>query len=951
MSVENGHAQGRREGRRWQFGWCEFVEIRRQLLVHGEPVKIEAKPADVLVQLLEHPTTALTKDELIGAVWSNAPNGASDQSLTTAVRKLRQAFGGEREDLILSVSGIGYRMAVPVTEIMADEPAPAPFKLLPGDAIPLRPHWKAVRPLANGRPDTVWLGEHVKTREVRVFKFAVDGVRLRTLQREVTLSRLLQKSLTDTRGFVRVIDWELEESPFFIESEYGGLNLLEWSQTEHFQRLPLDGRVALAAELAESVAASHLLGILHNDLKPTNVLVADSSQDSATAVDLDANKTLPASAWRLKVADFGVASLTGPERLRQMEITQLGFPSDTAYAANGNTPVGSAMYCAPETLTGATPSVLTDVYALGVMLYQIACGDFLEPPSPGWERRIDDPILREDIAKAANIDPDARISSAAELVKRLRSLASRRAEKQELERALAASHHAQQALAEARLRRPWVILAMVALCLGLGASLWFAQRAAHARDLVEKRNATLTAMNGFLANDLLGQTNPLAGPAQSGQVERETLVEAIDRVLPSIDTRFRDAPEIAGQLHMAVAAALDARTEYMQAAKEFANASERFRQAEGPLSQNGIIAALRRDNAEMRTSIPSIIVQAKANLVTQQKLIAQVPDVSPELQTWYAMAQSGNLIYSSHPAGALPLLRTAIQRAKATAGFNPRLLSALEIRIGSVYLPMNDGAHAEQAERDAIAELESAGTQSLALAIPRLFLEEALVLEGKFKEAIAVGNSNYRQVRERLGPQNQLIMAILTNTAQAEGALEDYDDAIRDELALNEVAKTIPSARYLQEDTLTDVALAECRSGRFSSGMKHAQQVIKESSGGATALPVFVNVSRFTLAECLIAQQEGLGRAAPMHALDQAGVLLQELNIPLVQQTAGDAGFEGACDVEEARLALLRGQTALAKDEADKAAPFMLRSDADAYERRVLTRVRAALVSGKPASS
>ena len=214
--------------RRWKFADCEFVEISRELFVGGAAVKLESKPLDVLQHLLEHPTQVLSKDELIGAAWNTS---TTDQSLATAISKLRKAFGGSRDSVILNVSGVGYRMAVPVTCAVDFEPAPPPFELKAGDALPGKEHWAAVRRLGISDRLSAWLCEHRKTREAHVFKFAADGIRLRSLQREVAISRLLQKTVKDISGFVRVLDWDFEQQPYFIESEYFGLNLFEFAET------------------------------------------------------------------------------------------------------------------------------------------------------------------------------------------------------------------------------------------------------------------------------------------------------------------------------------------------------------------------------------------------------------------------------------------------------------------------------------------------------------------------------------------------------------------------------------------------------------------------------------------------------------------------------------------------------------------------------------------------
>ena len=86
-----------------------------------------------------------------------------------------------------------------------------------------------------------------------------------------------------------------------------------------------------------------------------------------------------------------------PARLGALGITNLGFTQTMTAEAGALT--GTLMYLPPEVLAGQTPTASADVYALGVMLYQLLAGDFRKPLSPGWEADIADPLLREDIAE------------------------------------------------------------------------------------------------------------------------------------------------------------------------------------------------------------------------------------------------------------------------------------------------------------------------------------------------------------------------------------------------------------------------------------------------------------------------------------------------------------------------------------------------------------------------
>ena len=445
-------------GRLWSFAGREFDESRLELRVNGKPVELELKPLEILVELLQHAGEVVTKDELLDAVWPGLT--VVEGSLSTAIYKLRKALGDEESTIVVTMPRVGYRLEASVqSKVIRASPPTAELGFQTDDAVPGREHWRLMRALDVSAGSEVWLARHPKTRDLRVFKFASSAVRLKGLKREVTVSRFLRESLGARPEFVRVLEWNFDTHPYFLESEYGGPNFAEWAESQGgLAKIPLQVRLNLLADVARAVASAHAAGVLHKDLKPANILVTPAAHGG----------------WLIRVADFGSASFVEPSRLKALGITNLGITQTGDPRSASLT--GTLMYLAPEVLSGQPPTASADVYALGVMLYQLAIGDFRKPISPGWEPGIEDPLIREDIADAACGDSARRLASAAELTERLLALDRRRAERDQLEQERKREQIVERRRADSRIRRPWIIVASVVLSISLVLSLTLYRR-------------------------------------------------------------------------------------------------------------------------------------------------------------------------------------------------------------------------------------------------------------------------------------------------------------------------------------------------------------------------------------------------------------------------------------------------------------------------------------------
>ncbi len=880
----------------WTFGNAVLDGASLELRVGGEQVALEPKPLELLLCLLQHPGEVVTKQELLDAVWPGRV--VTEGVLVKAVAKARAALGDGDGQIVRTVHGYGYRLVADVQLRSSTRLSPVPDTnaLQVGDSVPGRSNWVLTRVIGEGGQGQVWLATHAKTGEVRVFKFARDAAGLSALKREITLFRLLHDTLGERRDLVPLLDWNLDEAPYFIESAYSPAgSLLDWN--DHIGTIAgvsLEVRVEIAAQVADALGAAHGVGVLHKDLKPGNVLI-EIGDDS-----------IP----RAKLGDFGSGRVLDPHQLEALGITRLGYTRTALDVTDANS--GTPLYLAPEILAGHAPTMRSDIYALGVVLWQLAVGDLRRPLAPGWERDIDDALLREDIAACVDGDPQHRLGDAAELSRRLRTIDARgsaRARAQANAEALQQSQHNAEHLR--RNRRVAVVIAVIST-LALGVSLAFFDQARRARAQASEEAARAQAVNDYLVRDLLGSADPYAS---TGEL---TLAAALQRAELTVEGRFSRQPRVEASVRLTLASAFLGLGDTDRAATQLSQVRERL--GTPAVSDDGSSGDQLLDEARNLEAKLHI----ERNEFDQAQTILGTPDpavlheTTPTLAFERASLSAYVTLRTHAPEKALALYETLRPRFVSRFGENSEEVIAL-LR--------------SQAEA-----LENSGRIEAALALQKSILQQSIELYGagdlrtvKYLRSVASAQHRLGRYEDalqssldalgvlsvRLGDKHLHTIEAQSDVAVINVALNRLD--VADEVnaralsaaraghgPTHDVIATLLNGRSLIEhgrgrmDEAIDAAREARTQLRELYGAKHAKSLMV----GQTLSRILQDANRWQEAESL--QRELLELAETTFAADhwQLGQLRASLGVSLLN---GDDPVQGIALVERGVTAMEAG--------------------------------------------
>ncbi|WP_374357903.1 winged helix-turn-helix domain-containing protein, partial [Chitinimonas sp.] len=878
---------------RYRFGSSTLDESTGELTVNGLAVDIQPQSLRLLLALLSQRGEIVARKELEEQVWHGRLLG--ENVLASAITRLRSVLGESNAGLIEAIPRIGYRIAIPVQRTAVGQGFASALQLSTGQPAPARPGFVLERMIGQTPGGEVWLGRNPKSGALRVYKYAADAGSLGGLKREATLAQLLYEQLGEREDLLRIVDWNFETAPFFLEAEYGGENLLSWSQSnEQLQRLSPDDRLQLFLQIAEPVAAAHSVAVIHKDIKPANILI--EAQEHG---------------WRIRLADFGSGRLTDEQRLGAISLTGLGAAGPKTILSDDMR--GTAMYIAPEIWRDMPSTERSDLYSLGVLLYQLMIGDLRQPLLPGWERQLGDTLLIEEIRQATDGDPQHRTSSVATLIANLRQLPERHIERQQQIEAQEQALRDRRALARERANRPWLLALIGTLLIGIGFCLYAYLNLKDSEAALAEQIRNVQALNQFMSRDLIGQANP----SRTGQTNI-TVQQAAIRAAKTIDGPASPySPSVHLALHLAMQSNFEAMENYELAAQQGEHALAILK--EMPQADPDLIDEVRVTYALSLRSL-SKVKEASAQLDLVEKNLFRPGAKPSETQVRYWQARSSL-------AGAAFQWQRALADAQEAAAIlarlpnaDPALSETISNRMVFLYRALADFPKAERLARDNLRSMESRyGKAHYLSCVAAKNLADVLIEQKKVDEGLPLAEQMVDCMSKATSPganSTGYALNVLGTAYDAAGqwakAASVYMQAA-DTWEAN--GKTMPRGALVAR---LNAAKSYAMNGQAAIGEPILVKALADAKKlfGSNSAPLVLGM-RFELAGLLLDQRDTRGVAE----------LLDGLSAEQLKATNTQPAWEARLQYQRGRLALYRHDKAAAVSLLEQAVQGMQAQD------------------------
>ncbi len=652
-------------------------------------------------------------------------------------------------------------------------------------------------------------------------------------------------------GIARLIDGGADAlgMPYVVMEFVEGLPIDEYCER---QRLTLGERLQLLQRVCEALHAAHLQGVVHRDLKPGNLLVSSQGQP--------------------KLLDFGIAKV--------LRGTELGTPlPHTRTGMQAMTP----QYASPEQVRGDPVDARSDVYALGILMYELLSGSrpyHIDNLSPGaLERTICDTLPPNPSVAVTRLrkSPPAGLDEAGPLSRRLRgdldrivmsALRKRPAERyasaqalgEDIDRYLSGQpvlargaswlYRTGKFVARHRAGAAALGFAFVVLAGALVAVSLEARKTAWQRDLAQAQAARAESARAFLV-EMIGRADPFENPGSA------TLVGALKQSIGSIPERFADQPELEAEMLYAIGYALQSLGEY-DAARPLLDRALVLRASQAdPIEHARVL-----DGLGIVAWWESDFSAGEAKFQAALKLVEELDDPGAlALRIEILTNLAGMLNEPGEHVRAVEYLEAAIALAQRQPDGDVAVLATAYNNLATAQESLGQYDAALLSFERALALQRQIGGElhpNYAIVLNNMALLHAAM--DRLPEAVQTLQRTVEIKRQILGPHHPVLATALLNLSRVQSGLGDHELAEGNALEALAICRGAFADDHPRtgkaEQTLATLYLA---SGRLEQARERARNALAIYAWATEVNPAWVTTTEEILAQVEAKQLEGGG--------------------------------------------------------------------------------------------
>jgi serine/threonine-protein kinase len=650
--------------------------------------------------------------------------------------------------------------------------------------------------------------------------------------------------------------------PFLVMEYVAGTPLTDYCDR---QGLTTNERLQLFRSICAAVEHAHQNLIVHRDLKPTNILITNDGTP--------------------KLLDFGIAKVLDPVQ-----------PDLTVEQTRPNLRALTPDYASPEQLRGQKITTASDIYSLGVILYELLTGtrpynlkdrspeEMLhiicdtEPTRPSEAGSIQSGSERVTTDRQRKTDTRAQTRSLKSLkgdldnivLTALRKEPARRYKtveqfSEDIRRYLTGlpviarkdtfSYRASKFIGRNRFAVAATAIVVLAILAGLFVALWQAKVARAERNRAQAAQARAERINAFLETALT-YSDPSSATAVTANKRDATINQMLDDVVPRIEMELADQPDVRASVQRAVGVAYAAQgraedsDRYLKSAlqTQLEIYGEDHTETARTLFYLGTLQNLRGD----RTGGEQTINRALAFYRRAGKQADQKSYVGALLTMVYIVWAKGDY------AQAETLYREALAASDSLQKGDREIIGALKSALGTVRWAQGRLDEAADLLRNAVAEYRALPYLRYPLAIALKQLAKVLTHKNEFDESLAALRESEAILREMFGAESIMLEDNLYEQAYTlclQG--KDYAEAER----LLKLAEDIHH-RYTPQDKVGLANLDDARgmiltrTGRLAEGERYNRQALELYQRLIARGANGITLSRIHLSESLIAQKK-----------------------------------------------------------------------------------------------